>query len=96
MSEITLPNIPHATVTLNVRNRVVIQMDDGYVFTNMQNYDGLTDEDGNPREPHPEELAYYRYGVFSPATDFTRFVVEAESNIPADQIFGLGDNHETM
>jgi hypothetical protein len=95
MSEITLPNIPHATVTLNVRNRVIIQMDDGYVFVNMANYDDLTDDDGNPREPLPEELSYFRWGSFSPATDFTRFVVEAETDVPADQIFGLGNNHET-
>lgn len=89
----SLPNIPHATVSYNQWNRVVIQMDDGYVFCAMQDYDGLTDEDGNPREPYPEELAYYRYGVFSPATDFTRFVVEAETDVPANQIFGLENNH---
>lgn len=87
MSEITLPNIPHATVTLNVRNRVIIQMDDGYVFVNMANYDDLTDEDGNPREPYPEELSYFRYGVFSPQTDFERFVVVEEDSVSQEQIF---------
>lgn len=96
MSEIILPVIEHATVTLNPRNRVVIQMNDGYVFYDRDNYADLTDEDGNPREPLPEEISYFRYGVFSPATDFdNRIVVVAESDVPADQIFGLGDDHVT-
>lgn len=83
----SLPNIPHATVSYNQWNRVVIQMYDGYVFTNMQNYDNLTDEDGNPREPLPEELSYFRYGVFSPQTDFERFVVVEEDSVSQEQIF---------
>lgn len=87
MSDIILPTIAHATVTLNVRNRVVIQMDDGWVYYDRNHYG--TDENGNYIEPLPEEIYYYRYGVYSPTTDFdARIVVVAESEVPADQIFG--------
>lgn len=87
MSEIILPNIPHATVTLNVRNRVVIQMDEGWVFWDRYEYG--TDENGNYIEPLPEEISYSRYGVYSPATDFdARIVVVAEREVPENQIFG--------
>lgn len=97
MTANTLPTIEHATVTLNPRGRVVVQMDDGWVFCDMRDYEGLTDEEGNPREPLPEELSYYRYGVFSPATDIAScLLIKAESEVPADQIFGLGDNTETI
>ena len=92
----SLPYIPNATVNLTAYGRVEIIMNDGYVFYDRDNYADLTDEDGNPREPLPEEISYFRYGVFSPATDFAnRIVVVAESDVPADQIFGIGDNHET-
>lgn len=97
MSEIILPVIEHATVTLNPRNRVVIQMNEGYVFYDKDHYTGLTDENGNPREPLPEEICYYRYGVYSPATDFAnRIVVVAESEVPDNQIFGTGNTSETI
>lgn len=97
MSEIMLPTIAHATVTLNPRNRVVIQMDEGYVFYDRNDYSELIDEEGNPREPLPEEISYFRYAVYSPATDFdNRIVVVAESEVPADQIFGIENNTETM
>lgn len=88
MSDIILPTIPHATVTLNVRNRVVIQMNEGYVYWDRDHYG--TDENGNYNEPLPEEIYYYRYGVYSPATDFdTRIVVVAESELPEGaEIFG--------
>ena len=52
MSEIILPVIPHATVTLNERNRVVITMDEGFVFYNTTHYSDLTDDEGNPRAPY--------------------------------------------
>ena len=92
----SLPYIPNATVQYNKWNRVEIIMNDGYVFYDKDNYADLTDEEGNPREPYPEEISYFRYGVFSPATDFAnRIVVVAEADVPADQIFGAGDNHET-
>lgn len=88
MSEIILPTIEHATVTLNERNRVVIQMHDGWVFWDRNHFG--TDENGNFIEPEfPEDIAYFRYGVYSPATDFAaRIVVVAETDVPADQIFG--------
>ena len=79
-----LPMIEHATVTLNERNRVVVQMDDGWVFWRRDLY---IDENGEMYEPAPENILYSRYGVFSPSTDFTLFVVVAESDVPADQIF---------
>lgn len=88
MSEIVLPTIPHADVTLNVRNRVVVQMHEGYVFWDRSLHTGFTDEEGNPRDPYPEEICYYRYGVFSPNKDFSLLVVVAESEVSADQIFG--------
>lgn len=97
MSEITLPNIPHATVTLNVRNRVVIQMDDGWVFWDRQDYTDYTDEEGNPRDPSPEDIAYFRYGVYGPTTDFdNRIVVVAESEVPDYRIFGTELETEIM
>lgn len=93
----SLPYIANATVQYNKWGRVEIIMNDGYVFYDRDNYADFTDDEGNPREPYPEEISYFRYGVFSPATDFdNRIVVVAESDVPADQIFGIGDNHETV
>lgn len=97
MAANTLPTIEHATVTLNERGRVVVQMDDGWVFCDMRHYEDLTDDEGNPREPLPEELSYFRYGVFSPATDIAScLLIVAETDVPANQIFGLEDNQETI
>ena len=73
----SLPNIPHATVSYNARGRVVIQMDEGWVYYNTESYADLTDDEGNPREPYPEEISYFRYGVYSPTTDFSVIVVVA-------------------
>lgn len=78
MSNIILPNIEHATVTLNERNRVVIQMDEGWLFYRLDMY---------PEDTPPEEICYSRYCVVSPATDFSLFVVVAEADVPANQIF---------
>lgn len=98
MSDIIIPTIEHATVTLNERNRLVVQMDDGWVFWDTRPYADLTDDEGNPREPLPEEISYFRYGVYSPSTDIANcLIVVAESDVPANQIFGVGDNnHETI
>ncbi len=91
----SLPIIPNATVTETTYGRIEIRMNDGYVFYDRNDYADLTDEEGNPREPLPEEISYFRYGVYSPATDFdNRIVVVAESDVPADQIFGIEDNIE--
>lgn len=95
-----LPIIPHATVTLNAYNGMVIQMNEGYVFYDLNDYSDLTDEEGNPREPYPEELSYFRYGVYPRSISNeeleSRIVVVAEADVPAEQIFGTGNNHETM
>lgn len=84
----SLPVIEHATVALNENNRVVIRMDDGWVFYRLDLF-----PDGTPSE----DIAYSRYGVFPPPEnfEFSNIVVVAESEVPADQIFG-NPNHETM
>ena len=82
MSEIILPTIAHATVTLNVRNRVVVQMDEGWVFWDRNDY---VDESGNITEPSPSMICYSRYGVFAPDTDFdARFVIVKDGETPTD------------
>ena len=81
----TIPEIAHADVSINERNRVVIQMHEGYSFYDRSAYEGLTDEEGNAREPKPDEIAYSKYGVFAPDTDFNaRFVVVKDGETPAD------------
>ena len=83
-----LPIIKHATVNSTNYSRVEICMNDGYVFYDKDNYSQLTDEEGNPREPSPEEISYFRYGVFAPETDFAkRIVVVDEKPINKNQIF---------
>lgn len=83
-----LPTIENATVKPTDFDRVEIATNDGYVFYDKENYTDLTDEEGNHREPLPEEISYFRYGVFAPETDFeNRIVVVDETTINADQIF---------
>lgn len=79
MSNNVLPVIEHATVTLNERNRVVVQMHEGWVFYRLDIF-----PEGTP----PEDIAYSRYGVFSLEYDYSNFVVVAESDVPANQIYG--------
>lgn len=87
MSKIILPTIAHATVTLNVRNRVIIDMDDDWVFYDRADYG--TDENGDYITPPAEEFIYSRWGSYAPDTDFdARIVVVAEDEVPTDQIFG--------
>ncbi len=96
MSEIILPTIAHATVSLTPYNRVEIVMHNGWVFYDTEDYINLTDEKGNPRDPYPEEICYARYGVYAPDTDFdNRIIVVAEADVPADQIFS-DNNAEVM
>lgn len=84
----SLPMIEHATIQYNKWNRVEIIMDKGYVFYDRDNYTDLTDEEGNPRKPRSEEICYFRYGVFSPTTNFIdRIIVTAESEVSEQQIF---------
>lgn len=83
----SLPAIAHATVEYNQWGRVVITMDDGWVY--WDRYDYGMDENGGYIEPAPEEICYSRYGVFATNTDFdARIVVVAEADVPAHQIFG--------
>ena len=84
----SLPKIEHGTARYNQWGRVEIIMNDGFVFYDKDNYKDLTDEEGNPREVSPEEISYFRYGVFAPDTDFkNRIVTVAESEVNAEQIF---------
>lgn len=83
-----LPTIEHATVNFTDYSRVEITMNKGFVFYDKDNYSQLTDDEGNPREPLPEEISYFRYGVFAPDTDFeSRIVAVAESEVNKEQIF---------
>lgn len=93
----SLPVIAHADVNYNAWGRVEITMHEGWVYYDTYDYRDLVDEEGNPRPPHIEELQCYRYGVFSPSTDFAnRIVVIAESEVPPYQIFSTGSNPEIM
>lgn len=95
----SLPNIEHATVTVNAAGGIEIRMLAGWVFYDRDNYADFTDEEGNPREPLPEEICYFRFICFPPSITAeqieSRIVVVAESEVPADQIFSTGNNHET-
>lgn len=75
MSNNVLPEIEHANVTLNERNRVVIQMHEGWVFYRLDIF-----PDGAPTE----KTAYSKYGVLSLDYDYSNFVVMAESEIPEE------------
>lgn len=96
----SLPTIANATVQYNRYGNVEITMNDGYVFYDRENYADLTDEDGNPREPLPEEISYFRFICFPRSVSNeeieARIVVVAEADVPADQIFGEGNNTEVM
>jgi hypothetical protein len=84
----SLQIIEHATVNSTDYSRVEIVMNDGYVFYDKDNYSQLTDEEGDPREVSPEEISYFRYGVFAPDTDFkNRIVVVGEKSTNENQIF---------
>ena len=73
MSNNVLPKIDHANVTLNERNRVVIQMDEGWAFYRLDIF---------PEGAPTDKKAYSRYGVLSLDYDYSNFVVLAESDIP--------------
>ena len=76
-----LPKIEHAEVTLTEKNCIVIKMEEGWRFWNKADY---RDENGEIREPEPKEIVYGRLGIYSPSTDFSLFVVIAESDIPTE------------
>ena len=50
-----LPNIEHTTATKRPSGATAITADEGYVFYDKNDYVDFTDEEGNPREPLPEE-----------------------------------------
>lgn len=78
----------HLTLKENALGRIEITADSGFVFYDRNDYANLTDEAGKPREALPEEICYFRYGVYAPDTDFaSRIVVTAEEEIPEEQIF---------
>ena len=93
-----LPNIEHITASTNRYGSTVIQADEGFVFYDKIDYEGYTDAEGNPCEPLPEDILYFRYKVFPVSVTAEeiedRLVVLPESEVPADQIFGTGNNHE--
>ena len=89
----SLPTLEHATITVNPVGRYNLIMDDGWVFWDRNDY---RDENGDYYTPPDEELCYWRamYNLAT-TTDFAaRFVVVAESDVPANQIFGDDNNHE--
>lgn len=92
----TLPVIEHATTFFNANGRVVIQMDEGWVFWDENMYRNYTDENGNVIPPLPEDISYFRRYTYSPNTDFSKIHPVDETTVPADQIFGTGNNHETI
>lgn len=74
----TLPTIAHAETSFNEWGRVVIQMDDGWVFYRLDSY-----PEGTPAE----DICYFGYGVFSANYDFTNIVVVDETTVESWQIF---------
>lgn len=87
MATNTLPTIAHATVTVNEWGRYVVTMDSGWVFYRLDSY---------PEGTAPEDICYYRYGVFSPQTDIENIlVVLNETTVNADQIFTVGNKPVT-
>lgn len=73
MSNKVLPEIEHAKVTLNEWDRVIVQMDEGWLFYRLDIF-----PDGAPTE----KKAYSNFGVLSLDYDYNNFVVIAESEIP--------------
>lgn len=84
----SLPNIEHATVTKKSSGATEIRMDEGWVFYDIEDYNNLTDEEGNPFFPPPEELCYYRFICFAPSVTAeaieARIIVVAEADVPAE------------
>ena len=74
----TLPTIAHAETSFNEWGRVVIQMNDGWVFYRLDSY-----PEGTPAD----DICYFRYGVFSADYDFTNIIVVDETTVESWQIF---------
>lgn len=78
----------HITLKENTFGRIEILPEYGFVFYDKANYENMTDEEGNIREPLPEEISYFRYGVYAPDTDFeNRIIAVAENEVSKEQIF---------
>lgn len=85
----SLPTIEHATVTLNRYGRIDFVMDNGFVFYDLADYAGFVDDEGNPREPYPDEISYSRAGYSYPLNyDFSTIRVVPEADVPPYQISG--------
>lgn len=85
----SMPIIEHATITTNAYGRYNIVMNDGWVFYDLADYTRYTDDEGNPREPYPDEIIYSRAGYNYPANyDFSTIRVVAEADVPPYQIAG--------
>ena len=74
-----LPIIEHATVFYNQYGSITVEIDSGYVFYRADIF---------PDETPAEDIAYSRRGVFQTDFDFSNIIVVAESDVPADQIYG--------
>ena len=68
-----LPTIEHSDVALNERDRVVVQMQNGWKFYRLDIF---------PDEAPTRKEAYSKFGVFPREYDFSNIVVVAESKIP--------------
>ena len=78
----------HINFNKNALNRIEIKTETGFVFYDKDAYKDLTNEEGESREPLPEEISYFHYGVYSPDTDFeNRIIVVEEKTVPKTQIF---------
>lgn len=74
----TLPTIAHAETSFNEWGRVVVQMDNGWIFYRLDSY-----PEGTPAE----DICYSRYGVFPADYDFTNIIVVDETTVESWQIF---------
>jgi RIO-like serine/threonine protein kinase len=93
---ISFENITNTYATVKA-TRVNIIMNEGYVFYDLNDYTGLTDEEGNPRLPYPEEISYSRamYNV-AITRDLSGIVIVPESEVPENQIDSDTTEQEEM
>ena len=78
--------VNNATVT---PRRVDVTANPGYVLYDLHDYAGYTDDEGNPREPLPDEIIYSRAIYNIPVTyDFTKIIAVSEADVPPYQIAG--------
>ena len=88
---ITIPNLTNADAYVNERSRVILQMNNGYVFWDKKMYY----VNGEYVEPSAEDICYSKWASMSPTRDFSLLMEAVESEVPADQIFGTGDKPVT-